>query len=402
MNARIACIESAGPAPLFAWLATGCLCLLLAATPVAAATTPTSAFTDNGDGTVTHATTGLTWKRCIEGETWTGAACSGIAQYYTWSEANALGTGEWRLPTIAELLTIVERDAYDPTLNTAIFPAQSVPQIWSATTDASYPSGAWYVDFKIGNQYSRDKAYTYPVRLVRGGQALDASGLYTPTSDFTDNGDGTVTHARTGLTWKRCAEGQTWSGSACTGTATTHTWDQAVALGSGGWRLPSQNELLGLVEWGKAGYPAINTTIFADSFFSPTMSYVAFWSSSAYFDNANSAWRVVFGYGYDQVDGKQGGLHRALLVRDSSSGTTSDADRVFNWAEASIYAQFFHPPGQPSQELLGYTYRYYGGSGNYLGVKDGHLWVYGPATGYQFFDAGALDGWLSQAAGAGF
>jgi hypothetical protein len=224
---------------------------------------------------------------------------------------------------------------------------------------------------------------------------------HDPTSAFTDNGDGTVTHATTGLTWKRCIKGETWTGAACSGIAQYYTWSEANALGAGDWRLPSQNELLGLVEWGKVGYPAINTTIFADSFFSPTMSYVAFWSSSAYFDNANSAWRVVFGYGYDQVDGKQGGLHRALLVRDASSGTTSDADRVFNWAESSIYAQFFYPAAT-TQELAGYTYRYYGGSGHYLGVKDGRLWVFGPATQYQLLDAGALAGWLSQAAGAGF
>ncbi|MDP2902572.1 MAG: hypothetical protein Q8N96_05635 [Methylovulum sp.] len=43
----------------------------------------------------------------------------------------------------------------------------------------------------------------------------------TPTSDFTDNNDGTVTHKTTGLTWMRCAMGQTWTGAACTGTADT-------------------------------------------------------------------------------------------------------------------------------------------------------------------------------------
>ncbi|MFI3195613.1 MAG: hypothetical protein QX195_07310, partial [Methylococcaceae bacterium] len=40
----------------------------------------------------------------------------------------------------------------------------------------------------------------------------------TPTSDFTDNGDGTVTHQQTGLTWMRCALGQTWTGTTCSGT----------------------------------------------------------------------------------------------------------------------------------------------------------------------------------------
>jgi hypothetical protein len=31
---------------------------------------------------------------------------------------------------------------------------------------------------------------------------------FTPTNAFTDNGDGTVTHQLTGLTWMRCSVGQ--------------------------------------------------------------------------------------------------------------------------------------------------------------------------------------------------
>lgn len=45
----------------------------------------------------------------------------------------------------------------------------------------------------------------------------------TPTSRFTDNGNGTVTDTKTGIMWKRCAEGQIWTGSTCSGTAAGYT-----------------------------------------------------------------------------------------------------------------------------------------------------------------------------------
>src|SRR5579872_3251290 len=49
----------------------------------------------------------------------------------------------------------------------------------------------------------------------------------TPTSDFTDNGNGTVTHKVTGLMWKKCVQGL--SGAACTGGAAVQL-DWATAL----------------------------------------------------------------------------------------------------------------------------------------------------------------------------
>ena len=44
-----------------------------------------------------------------------------------------------------------------------------------------------------------------------------------PDNIYTVHGDGTVTDTRTGLMWKQCLEGQTWSGSACAGGARTWT-----------------------------------------------------------------------------------------------------------------------------------------------------------------------------------
>ncbi|MCF7987014.1 MAG: DUF1566 domain-containing protein, partial [Methylovulum sp.] len=89
--------------------------------------TPTSDFTDNGDGTVTHQKTGLTWMRCSLGQTWTGTTCRGTANTYTYNAAlklnrNFAGYSDWRLPNIAELQTIVERNNYSPAINTELFP----------------------------------------------------------------------------------------------------------------------------------------------------------------------------------------------------------------------------------------------------------------------------------------
>ncbi|MDP2903677.1 MAG: DUF1566 domain-containing protein [Methylovulum sp.] len=90
-------------------------------------TTPTSDFIDNGDGTVTHKTTGLIWQRGAVGQTWTGSDCSGEVKGFSYAEAMALksdfaGQSDWRLPNIAELQTILERENFNPVINTTIFP----------------------------------------------------------------------------------------------------------------------------------------------------------------------------------------------------------------------------------------------------------------------------------------
>jgi hypothetical protein len=198
--------------------------------------TPTGDFTDNGDGTVTHKLTSLTWMRCSMGQTWTGSTCSSTASTHTWDAAKALssnfaGKSDWRLPSPWELTTIVDYDIPHPgpTINPAIFPGTPSSYFWSGSPYASKSSYAWAVGFNGGYASYGNRGDGYSVRLVRGGQSFGT--LTTPTSDFTDNGDGTVTHRKTQLTWKRCAEGQSWAGNSCTGTASTsYAYDQAAAL----------------------------------------------------------------------------------------------------------------------------------------------------------------------------
>jgi Protein of unknown function (DUF1566) len=66
---------------------------------------------------------------------------------------------------------------------------------------------------------------------------------------FKDNNDGTVTDPRNGLMWKRCAEGFTWSGSACEGVYLKLNWEAAMEaarqsrfLDKTDWRIPSKAE----------------------------------------------------------------------------------------------------------------------------------------------------------------
>lgn len=95
----------------------------------------------------------------------------------------------------------------------------------------------------------------------------------TPSADFTDHNDGTVTHNMTGLMWMKCPLGTTWSGTECTGfSPTTVTWSSATSTaratsfaGYDDWRIPSAAELMSLVEFSCTS-PSLNISIFASEY----------------------------------------------------------------------------------------------------------------------------------------
>jgi hypothetical protein len=110
---------------------------------------------------------------------------------------------------------------------------------------------------------------------------------------YTDNGDGTVTDNRTGLTWEK---------KVVANVATNYTWLGALeyvatlnAMNFGGhsdWRLPNIKELLSIVDYGRSN-PAI------DPIFGPTAggsNFAAYWSSTSWaaFYPQSTAWGVEF------------------------------------------------------------------------------------------------------------
>jgi sugar lactone lactonase YvrE len=287
-------------------------------------TPSTKRYTDNGDGTVTDSSTGLTWMRCAVGQSWTGSTCSGTATTLTLKNVSAspfAGRTDWRLPNIRELQTIVDRFRVNPAIDTAAFPNTPITEFWSstATPESLYldPGNAWSVTSYHGTTATPFQNTLLAVRFVSGGQS--ASSLLSTarsTSDYVDQGDGTVTHIPTGLMWKRCAEGQTWSGSTCTGTASTWTAAQAALhgrtyAGHTDWRLPTQDELVSLVDYSSASKPKLNGTTF------PATPSWYFWSSSPYAGNGQFSWSVNFDSGDSVYQDRSNGTFNVRLVRSA-------------------------------------------------------------------------------------
>lgn len=173
-------------------------------------TTPSGDF-DFRNETVLHSPSRLQWSRCALGQQFDGTSCVGSARVYTWDEAREVvaevnqsrilaSYDDWRLPSVDELLTIVERCREAPAINTNAFPATPWSGFWTSTprgdadgeyngegvphVDPEAPRGAhnnededdenlgpeaWFVGFYYGMEYAYLTNSGYRVRLVRNG-----------------------------------------------------------------------------------------------------------------------------------------------------------------------------------------------------------------------------------------
>ncbi len=145
----------------------------------------------------------------------------------------------------------------------------------------------------------------------------------TPTSQFTDHKNGTVTDNKTGLMWKKCSEGQAWNKGTggCDGRGLGYTWQGALISvqklnNSGGfagktdWRVPNIQELASILE-DQCESPAINLTVFP-----ATPSDDWFWSSSPVAYDRFSARAVGFDSGNDYEPSKYNN-YQVRLVRSA-------------------------------------------------------------------------------------
>lgn len=139
------------------------------------ATSPSTNFTDNGDGTVTDTTTGLMWARCSLGQTWDGSSsCTGDPTRMTWQEAlqttydlEFADQNDWRLPNIKELSTITEKQCVRPSIDTTTFPQTPADDFWTSTPSVTDVTMTWTVAFFNSTNSLKEKGAFIFVRPVR-------------------------------------------------------------------------------------------------------------------------------------------------------------------------------------------------------------------------------------------
>ncbi|MCH8551228.1 MAG: DUF1566 domain-containing protein [Natronospirillum sp.] len=133
----------------------------------------------------------------------------------------------------------------------------------------------------------------------------------TPSDRFRAAGDQSmVRDLQTGLVWQRCSLGQQWNGRSCVGNPAEMRWEEAAMAASqlNGWRLPSTEELLTLVESCRVK-PTINLNAF------PETPDGHFWSSNQFDGRNGYAWYVNFRYGFKIWFATDNRIY-ARLVRD--------------------------------------------------------------------------------------
>jgi hypothetical protein len=119
-------------------------------------------YNDNGDGTVTDSVTALMWQQVVPTATYSQA---GAVNYC--STLKLAGYSDWRLPSVIELVSIVDLGESRPSIGGTYFPSTPAKVFWSASPVAGSPSSAWYVNFNDGSTATSDVSNTLNVRCVR-------------------------------------------------------------------------------------------------------------------------------------------------------------------------------------------------------------------------------------------
>jgi hypothetical protein len=166
-----------------------CLCLIAVPvlafakqtcnTSTMALSVPDSAFSDNGDGTVTDQRSRMTWMQCMVGQVWKGGQCTGQPQRLTWQAAQEFAAvvnkqgdyffNDWRVPSLRDLAMITERQCQNPRTNLALFPGTPADFFWTSSAVRSAFEGDRFYALDFGSQgvQLRQQHETHFVRLMR-------------------------------------------------------------------------------------------------------------------------------------------------------------------------------------------------------------------------------------------
>ncbi len=143
-------------------LALGLATLLGLGALVAHATAPVGRYRVT-DTTVKDRRTGLIWERVVP------AANLQISQANAGLTCEQVGVdgGHWRLPTVAELETLVDPTEVSPAIDPVAFPNAPSLNFWTSTPYVRFGGQIWAVNFADGSDGAHDLNQPLAVRCVR-------------------------------------------------------------------------------------------------------------------------------------------------------------------------------------------------------------------------------------------
>jgi hypothetical protein len=106
--------------------------------------------------------TGLHWQRAIGPKALPFTAAAAYCAHL-----KLAGKPRWRVPTMGELLTLIDEHADSPMIDRSAFPATPGEPFWSSSTFANGAELAWYVRFDQGSGLYGRLIEPFRVRCVR-------------------------------------------------------------------------------------------------------------------------------------------------------------------------------------------------------------------------------------------
>jgi len=315
--------------------------------------TTAPAYVDNGDGTVSDLNTGLMWQQDPGDKMTYDEAMAAVGAF------DLAGYGDWRLPTIKELFSLIDFSGTDPSNCRTLEGCDAIPFIDTGyftfeygdtsagerVIDSQYVSSTLYVSTTMGGDatafgvnFADGRIKGYGLTNPRGGEKEFFVMFVRGNPDygdneFVDNGDGTVSDLATGLVWQQADDG------------VSREWQESLEYcevldlgGSDDWRLPDVKELQSIVDYTRS--PATSGTAAIDPVFGTStivdeggsINWPFFWSSTTHASqvSGDSADYIAFGEALGWMEDPQDGyqlmdVHGAGAQR--SDPKTGDADQ---------------------------------------------------------------------------
>jgi hypothetical protein len=259
----------------------------------------TERYTDNGDQTVTDKMTGLIWQKGDVFDVSLDQAKQAPG------ELSLGGYHDWRMPTMLELLSIVDTSLNNPAFNDILGLTES-EYFWSSESTPGVTDKAWVLNAGggTGEKYINESHAAggdkiYSLKCVR-------AQMEVVTPRFVDNGDGTVSDYLLKLVWlKNTASGLSLSEA----NSYINEWNEEDPLA---WRLPTMPELAMLCN------RSLSSSVVDQKYFS-SLSLDKYWTSST-LSSGDRQWYVDLSNGMTTYDAPEI-KHAVIMVRTMEEGS---------------------------------------------------------------------------------